>query len=383
MNTLLSLMILSTALADEPKATPAGGYYKMKAVSIVDEQGFGQPVEVARLLIPADWSAEGGVQWEYSQLRCPANIIKPRFRAVSPDRRSAFEVLPGYTWQTATDPMMQQILRHTAASGQGCDVGPVLDSGGYLRQSVLSMRQPNARLIGHEPMPAVSQAKQEQLAPSFQPLIRAGYMLGFRTDTSAIRVTYDLAGQGAEEWITTSVTSLAMPSANTAALMQGQMNMSAATYTMMADPAFVLRMPAGRFDRKLAALIVASIRPNPRYQAAVSHFLANMNNIAVRGAADRARIWREASQQVSATIQESYRQQQAVQDRTAAQFSEHIRGVETYLDPKSGRPVELTGGFDSAWVNNRGEYLLSDSPGFNPAVALREDWSPMKRIPPR
>jgi hypothetical protein len=57
--------------------------------------------------------------------------------------------------------------------------------------------------------------------------------------------------------------------------------------------------------------------------------------------------------------------------------------VETYLDPKSGRPVELTGGFDSAWVNNRGEYLLSDSPGFNPAVALREDWSPMKRIPPR
>jgi hypothetical protein len=382
MKTVLSVVILSSALAGQPKATPAGSYYKLKAVSIIDEQGFGQPVEVARLLVPADWSVEGGVQWDGSQLRCPANIIKPRFRAVSADQRSAFEVLPGYTWQTASDPMMQQILRQAAASGQGCDLGPVLDSGGYLRQGVLRTRQPNARLISHEPMPAVSQAKQEQLAPSFNPLIRAGYMLGFRTDTSAIRLTWNEAGQQIEEWITANVTSLAMPSANTGALMQGQMNMSAAMYTMMADPAFVLRMPADRFDRKLAALIVASIRPNPRYQAAVSLFLTNMNNIAVRGAADRARIWREASQQVSATIQESYRQQQAVQDRTAAQFSQSIRGVDTYLDPKSGRPVELTGGFDSAWVNNRGEYLLSDSPGFNPAVALREDWSPMKRIPP-
>lgn len=383
MKAWLSLAIVATALGQQPRNGAAGSYYKLKVVRLMDDQGFGQPVEVARLLIPAAWRLEGGVQWDQSQIRCPANIIKPRFRAASPDNTSAIEILPGHVWQAASDPAMQQILRQSAAAGQGCDTGPVTDSAGFLRQSVLPRLRPNARLTAAEAMPAVSQARQTQLAQSYGPLIQAGYLRGFRTDTSAVRVAYEQAGQAMEEWIAASVTSLAMPSANTAALMQGQMNMSAATFTMMADPIFVLRMPAGLFDRKLAALIVASVRPNPQYQAAVSQFLANMNNIAMRGAMDRARIWREAAQQVSATIHESYRQQQAVQDRTAAQFSQTIRGVETYLDPKSGQRVELTGGFENAWVNNRGEYLLSDSADFNPAVALREDWSPMKRIPPR
>src|SRR5581483_4422669 len=115
--------------------------------------------------------------------------------------------------------------------------------------------------------------------------------------------------------------------------------------------------------------IVAPIRPNPQYQAAISQFLANMSNIAQQGALDRARIWHEAGMQISATISQSYQNQQAVQNRAAQQFSQAIRGVETYVNPATGARVELTGGYDNAWVNARGEYLLSDSPGFDPAAA--------------
>jgi hypothetical protein len=171
-----------------------------------------------------------------------------------------------------------------------------------------------------------------------------------------------------------------MPSANTSALMQGMYSQSAATYSMISDGIFVVRMPAARFDRKLAAAIVASIRPNPQYRAAVSIFLQNMNNIAVRGAMDRAAIWRAAAQQVSATINESYRNQQAVQDRAAANFSDAIRGVQAYQNPRTGEQVELLGGFDNAWVNPRGEYLLSNTPGFNPGVVLREDWTELNPV---
>jgi hypothetical protein len=364
-------------LAAFAAAQPGGHYYRMKPVHVVDEQGFGQPVEVARLLVPADWRVEGGVQWDGQELGCPFNIIKVRFRAVSPDGMSGLEVFPGMMWQAASDPTMQQIIRQQAAQGMGCGIGPVTGAADYLRQMAPSLR-PGARALGSEPLPAVTQAKQQQLSAIYGPLMRAGAIRGFRADAASVRIAYSLKGQAMEEWVSSSLLSVGAASANTAALMQGQMNMSAATFTMALDPVFAIKAPAGKFDTKLAATILASIRPNPQYEAAVSRFLANMGNIAIRGAMDRSRIWTEAGRQISATISQSYQAQQAVQDRLAGQFSQTIRGVETYVDP-SGKRIELTGGYDNAWVNPRGEYLLSDTPGFNPAAALREDWTPLRK----
>ena len=168
------------------------------------------------------------------------------------------------------------------------------------------------------------------------------------------------------------------PTANTAALMQGQVSYTASNYVMFAEGPTALRGPVGHVDPKLMATILASIRPNPQYQAAVSQFLANMSQIAQKGAMDRARIWQQAGQQISNIITQTYQQNQAIQDRAAEQFSQAVRGVETYIQP-DGQRVELTGGYDNAWMNNRGEYLLSDQPGFNPAVQLQESWQPLRK----
>lgn len=373
------LLGLAAVTIDHAVPQQPGSYYRMKMVRIIDNQGFGQPVEVARFLMPADWRGEGGVQWDGSMLRCPANMIKLTYRATGPDGLSGLEVMPQYVWTAASDPMMAQIMRQSAANGTGCDVGPVTNSVGFLRQMVLPRMRPGARFINGEQIAAATQAKQQQLAQTYGPMIRAGYVRGFQADFGAIRIELNQGGQPVHEWLSASVTSVAMPSANTAALMQGQMNNNASTFTMVSEGVFALRAPAGRFDAKLAATILASVRPNPQYQKAVGDFLAGMQNTANRGAMDRARIWHEAGQQISATISQSYQYQQAVQDRAAAQFSQAIRGVETYVHPTTGQRVELTGGFDNAWVNNRGEYLISDQPGFNPAVTLREDWTQLRR----
>jgi len=94
---------------------------------------------------------------------------------------------------------------------------------------------------------------------------------------------------------------------------------------------------------------------------------------------DRQKIWHDAQQHISATINESYRRQQAAQDRAAEQFDQTIRGVETYVNPGTGEKVELTGGYNNAWVNGLGEYILSDSAGFNPNVALKGNWQQLKK----
>ena len=36
---------------------------RMRLVKSMDAQGWGQPVEAARLLVPTDWEVEGGVNW--------------------------------------------------------------------------------------------------------------------------------------------------------------------------------------------------------------------------------------------------------------------------------------------------------------------------------
>jgi hypothetical protein len=203
-------------------------------------------------------------------------------------------------------------------------------------------------------------------------------MRAAKADAGSLHLTYSRNGQPVEEWISTTIDAIVSATPNTGALSQGQMRYSESVYSLTSEGFMGIHAPAGKFDKKLAATIIASIRPNPAYQNAVGQFLLNMGNIALKGAMDRQRIWHDAQQQISATINESYRQTQAVQDRAAAQFDQVIRGVETYVNPSTGQPVELTGGYNRAFTNALGEYVLSDSPSFNPSV-LQGNWTELKK----
>jgi hypothetical protein len=79
---------------------------------------------------------------------------------------------------------------------------------------------------------------------------------------------------------------------------------------------------------------------------------------------------------------EAWQNQQASRDRIATAWSETMRGVETFVDFAGGGTVELQSGFDNAWSNGAGEYVLSDQPGFNPnTVFTDQNWTRMERRP--
>jgi hypothetical protein len=57
-------------------------------------------------------------------------------------------------------------------------------------------------------------------------------------------------------------------------------------------------------------------------------------------------------------------------------------------DPQTGAtieflPVQLPSGYREAWVNGRGEYILSNDAGFNPNVGDTTEWRHMDRRDPR
>lgn len=399
MRTLVQVVLLGLAAslvepgavaAQQQRPRPAAGaalgsgVMRMRLVKIMDTQGWGQPVEVARLLIPSDWKDEGGIQWAQNMARCPQNIIQARWRARSPDGSSGIEVLPQYGWVWSDDPMQQQMMQQSAANNMACDAYPVMSPADFLAQMVVPRTRQQARVIAAEPLPAVSRAEQEGLNRTYGPIVQQGYLRGVRAEAGRVRVQHTLNGQPVEEWITATIATIAAPSANSAALMNGGTAMTATNYQLMAYNVVGAWAPRGQLDRqaKLFATMFASTRPNPQYQAAVAQFLGTVGRIQQQAAMDRQRIWREAQQSISSSIQQTYAQNQAVQDRMAEQFGQTIRGVETYIDPRSNERVELVGGYTSAWSNGKGEYILSDTPGFNAATALQEDWREMHR-PPR
>jgi hypothetical protein len=78
---------------------------------------------------------------------------------------------------------------------------------------------------------------------------------------------------------------------------------------------------------------------------------------------------------------QAYENQQKVQDSTNANFSQISRSVANYRNPSTGETVELDANFGHAWVNNRGEYLLSDQ-AFDPnsVPGNRLNWTQLPQV---
>jgi len=78
-------------------------------------------------------------------------------------------------------------------------------------------------------------------------------------------------------------------------------------------------------------------------------------------------------------ITSSYYERQQVMDRLSDRFSQAIRGVDEYVDPNRGGGVELPAGYNHAWSNALGEYIVSDDPFFNPNQSSSQNWTPLEK----
>ena len=87
----------------------------------------------------------------------------------------------------------------------------------------------------------------------------------------------------------------------------------------------------------------------------------------------------ENAKTISATIQQNndaitkmysdaYAARQASEDKLAAKFSDYIRGLSRWQSPNQQYPVQLPSGYQYAWTNPSGEYVLSNDANFNPNV---------------
>ena len=368
--------LFDQALAQRGAAqTPT--HLRFRLVRVFDQNGFEQPVEAYRFLAPSDWQVQTWLRWRPEIVHCPANPIDGGARLVAPDGITGMEFFPPAVWQWMDDAQSRQIIMQ---GGQGCPWNPVLTAPDYLRQA-LPRARPGGQLVSAVPDPPLSAAIDAQLRATLAPMLQAGQIRGLRVDAGRFRVTYPLNGRPVDEMVSGVLKIVITQSPSYGGLYTGQGGV-ATQYSVLADPWIAARAAQGDIDRwtPVFGTVVASIAPNLQWLHAVQAVSSNIASIQRQGAMDRARIWREAQQEISRIYSQAWQQQQRVQSGLAQQYSQYIRGVETYVDRISGERVELASGHGQAWSNGRGEYILSNDANFNPSIAFRERWEEMPRL---
>jgi len=356
-----SLIRLSTGKRAEAQSWGV----RLRTVSCIDHQGVGG--EAFRLLIPADWTFQGGVQWLMNNPGLPAVIA---FRAQNPQGAEAFEAFPNLPFYWTNNPMLTMTFP-VGSLYYGNEVRPPGPALQVLREIVIPRfrsQMPDLQVVEQEHLPTL--AAEMQASSPVAPTQLAS------ADGARVRIRYQ-EGQGTVEEDVYGVVEVSQQ--------PGPMIMGGVQHIFwMADYLFSFRALAGHLDRLSDVFtgMVRSFQLNPGWYSRHSQVSQTMiqNQIQqIHHVGQVSRMISQTSDQISDMVMDSYNERQRTLDRLSDQFSQAIRGVDEYHDPLGGQNVELPGGYRQAWANGLGEYIVTDDVGFNPNVGSTMNWEPMER----
>lgn len=370
----------------------------LQRVRFMDNTGFQQPAEAFSALIPKGWKHEGGVVWKSLQ-ECRGDMVGPQVKITSPDGAIRFESIPSHTWQSASDPMMMQMLQAQAAQG-GCDVGGPMSAEDYLRQFFVTNVLNGASVLEVKRNPEAEREMARQAEEFRASAQRNGGQADVQASAITARVKWNDGTEGIVLLSIRNVTT-SMPNQYTGAWQQMSMSNAFERSWLRFPP--TRREEAERFLTDLKS----SIRTNPAWKQAIDNYFAELGRQQDRVHHERmaaidqqTRQMTEAHNQRMADIQaqgaantarhndrmaamdnamRSWEQQQTSQDRQHTRFVQTIREVETYRDGSG--TVELSSGYDQAWSRGDGSYILSNKPGFDPSSVFQDqNWKQMQLV---
>jgi hypothetical protein len=313
-----------------------------------DREGTG--LVAATYLVPKEWTVNDRLWWEY---RDCFNPIRYSAKIQSKDASLKIEVYPDIAASWSMGPYGSQGVRAPAN---------VKDA---LRQFINSVRQGRKIHIVSEKLISGS---------STGPVQQAGSMIRTHSAGAVLRVKYQEKNQPVEEefYATLSVVKVAT---------QGVVYLESDVWTLSNLCSCTAAGASVEECRTMVLMIRSSSRlelPFYNRYVQVQKLLQDQAYARIYQAGQLSRIISQTHEQISQSISDSYWERQRSNDRINEQFSDYIRGVDRYSD-ESGTVYQLPSGYAGAWVNNRGEYLVTDQTSFNPNVEFQEDWKPLEK----
>jgi hypothetical protein len=367
----------TTPYRDQPsQQRTSGDVLRLKRFEIVDRDGFGTPVVAVSFLAPSNWQLEGGVQWNPTS-PCVFEMVSVRAQAEDPNGLRKFEIFPKYFSQWIADPQTNRAMRASLS----CRQAQPLKAADFVAQVFIPGFRPGARILQTEARPEAAQAMHEKVV-AYEGADLERYQVRFNVDAVETRLAYDSQAGNVEEWLLATSTVSSMPTA-------GVMGGTTQLLSTFVENVLGFSTPANELDanRRLFAVIIASFRVNPVWEKAVREVMTNVGQIRMAGQlAQIEEIRRRTSQLFSewnASIDRrdaEWTQRMAAQDRLFQNFTEAIRGTQTFNDPyDSGKSWEMTNEYQYVWKTPLDEFILTNDINFNPNVALKSsDWEQMR-----
>ncbi|MEN6475966.1 MAG: hypothetical protein ABFD81_18270 [Syntrophaceae bacterium] len=351
--------------AVQPEPAKAGAIMRLKKYSLIDSQGTGG--EAFSLLIPVDWHFEGGVTWVLDNPTMPATA---RFAVTNPAGYEGLEVFPNQALFWTNNRMLLGMFP-IGSRYFGAEVHPVLGPEEALSAIVLprmKAKQPGIKVIGSKSLPELAKALKAGAPQS-----------GVQTfgQAAKVRIEYmNMAGVAMEEDIFAVVEGFSYPIQT----MQGVITNT----NWYVDYIFSFKAPKGKLDQNapLFKAMTDSFRVNPGWFNAynqVIDMLVKAQLRQIRSMGELSRYISQTNNEISDSMMRSYNERQKVYDRIGEKVSESIRGTEHYYNPIEASEVELPGGYQYVWTNPSGEYILTDSPGYNPNVESNKNWQEIRK----
>lgn len=325
------------------------GMQTFKKFVVIDENGTGK--EAFSLLIPSDWSANGKVQWNLNNPAAPATAS-----LVAQDQKNnaQFEVFPS------------EFLFHSTYPTLGFPVG-----SRYMGQLVIS-RVPNLEeamtsflVKNYRP----SDFKVTSFKTLSGPTQSQGNGVFSVVETGRLDLEYSIDGESFDEVIFASMSKSGI---------QGSTFLN----IQIAD-SFGLRVPKGMLEKyqKNFDMMMVSLNTNIEwfnqfYQ--VHKLLVNQTQQSIQAAGQLSQIISQTNNEINEMISDSYWKASKAKDDMASQFSDYIRGVDTFVDAsQNGAEVKLPTGYARAFSNGANEYVVTNDAMFDPA-GLPAGWTELK-----
>ncbi len=349
------------ANADAPKPPArahagSGDMLRFQRYSLKDDKVI--PGEASSFLIPAGWQVTGGIQWR-------THIYYPTFvdmQIRNPDGIEALYLLPAVPCMWSQQPMLGFPPGSIYGGSLVRRPGPPAE---FIRDIVLPyLRKPlqSAEVVKTEDLPDLARTA---LASNAQ---EAG--IEKTAQAARVRFRYEENGVPIEEDVY-------------CALVYAR-GLQTGLAFFNPDICFSFRAKAGTLDdrSRILKVIQSSVRPNLNWFNRLSQIIQIRHDAgmqAIHDVGEWSKMYAKTSGEISDSITSSYWKTQAVQDKVNHNISQSIRGLETFADD-AGRTYDLPNTYGNAWVNNRGEIIVSADSSYDPGVELKEDW---KRLQPR
>ena len=351
-----------TSGSPSPDSSPQNSVttFKYKTVSFTDTQGIG--TKAFSMLVPDGWQSSGNIQWILDN---PAMPAFGSFKVWNPNGAEEYNYFANQAYFWSDNPMVKQTFPE-GSRYFGAEVRQPLSPTEALKQIVFPMHRANAQNVV---------VKAEQQLPELSNLVQTGTDAATGTSTSAsggkIRVEYTLNGVPMEEEMYCLIQTLNIPIPTYTGTYQN------VNWYLTYLQSF--RAEKGQLDSqtKLFQTISYSAKTDPnwlnKYDQVVNYLIQKQIQ-QIQSLGQLSSIISQTSNEISDANYESWQRTQTINDQIATDFSNYIRGVQTYNNPIDGSTVDLPSDYSYAWGNSLGEYILSDSAGFNPNIGSNLNW---------